>query len=107
MLYKSDVLDEFALTTWSMGLMISSKNGSGELEPLSYLDHITDSYSRSNIIFQSYNIIIDLKKYWTQKIHAGLLVTINFTVQVGELTDFSERDTGFTKSTNIFLALQE
>ena len=35
MFSKFDVLDEFALTTWSLGLILSSGDGSGELEPLS------------------------------------------------------------------------
>ena len=39
-----------------------------------------------NIIFHINNIIIDLTKVRTQKIHAGILVTIEIRVQVGELT---------------------
>ena len=91
MLSKFDVSDEFVLTTWSMGLMLSSANGSVELEHISKLDqcliflHITDSYSTSNIIFHSNNIIIDFTKVQRQKIHAGLLDTINVRVQVGDL----------------------
>ena len=82
----------FALTTWSLILMLSSSNYPGEFESLScfnkYLknNHITDSCSTSNIIFHSNNIIIDLPKVRTQKIHAGLLININDRVQVGELT---------------------
>ena len=34
MLSKFDVSYKFALTTWSLGLMISYTNVSGELEPL-------------------------------------------------------------------------
>ena len=91
MLSKFDVSGEFALTTWSLGLMLSSANGSGELEHLSNLEqylkkmHIADSCSTSNTIIQSNNIIIDLNKVRTQIIHAGILVTINIRVQVGEL----------------------
>ena len=38
MLSKFDVSDEFELTTWSLGLMLSYDNGSGELEPLPNLE---------------------------------------------------------------------
>ena len=38
MLSKFDVSDEFTLTICSMGLMLSSDNGSDELEPLPNLD---------------------------------------------------------------------
>ena len=33
MLYKFDVLDEFSLTAWSLGLMLLYANGSVELYP--------------------------------------------------------------------------
>ena len=48
--------------------------------------HITDSCSTSNIFIHRYNIIIDLAKDKTQKIHAGILVPINVRLQVGDLT---------------------
>ena len=35
MLSGFEISDEFALTSWSPGLMILSANGSGELKPLS------------------------------------------------------------------------
>ena len=91
-LSKFDVSDEFPLTTWSLGLMLSSGNGLGELDPLSNLEqylkklYITDICSRSNIVFHINNIIIDLMKVRMQKMHAGILVTINVRVQVGDLT---------------------
>ena len=46
---------------------------------------VTDSCSTYNIIFHSYNNIIDLTKVRTHKIYAGILVAINVKVQVGEL----------------------
>ena len=84
-LSKFDVLGEFTLTNWSLGLMIASDNGSGELEPLSNLEqymeiYITDSCSTINITFHSNKIVIDLAKVRTHIIHAGILVTINIRV---------------------------